>query len=373
MFGQRARIVAATTAVLLVTSTAAVAGEARDIDAVCPPPNASASGAAFTDTATNTHRDAIRCAADYGIVNGTSQTTYEPNRTLTRGQMATIVHNTLELALDTEIASETRFFDDTDGNVHADAINALASIGVVQGRSSSRFAPNEEVSRGAMARFFVNLVDYADDEDLNRSNPPEGDPERFDDVAGTTFEQDILRLAEARVVAGDGQGRYRPGVAVDRGQTATFVARAAAYLDELEAWSPTEGTEVESPGHDEDDEDVADDGFGFPFDPEDLSPDQLEALIAELLDLLGGDGSALDPEQLVELLDELGADQLPDPIADGIAELVNLLRDLAALLDSLDPTAPQDLLEQVEQLDPETIVGLLEGLLGGLLAPLPFP
>ena len=80
---------------------------------------------------------------------------YCPNRSLTRGQMATF----LARAFDLEPAPAAGFFD-TFGHVHAANIDALAAAGITAGCATepARYCPDDPVTRGQMATFLARAL-----------------------------------------------------------------------------------------------------------------------------------------------------------------------------------------------------------------------
>lgn len=55
-------------------------------------------------------------------------------------------------------------FDDTDGNVHAGAIEAVAEVGITMGYDDGTYRPASPVRRDQTASFLVRLVDVLDAE-----------------------------------------------------------------------------------------------------------------------------------------------------------------------------------------------------------------
>ncbi|MFP4150280.1 MAG: S-layer homology domain-containing protein, partial [Nitriliruptoraceae bacterium] len=99
---------------------------------------------------------------------------------------------------------------------------------------------------GQFARIVSNAISYADVFAVDGPLPREPDPdlEGFSDTTGSRFESDILALASVGITTGTGDGRFSPNSSVTRGQLATFLLRAADYLDRYQRWKPTAATAV---------------------------------------------------------------------------------------------------------------------------------
>ncbi len=103
---------------------------------------------AFEDDDGSTHETAINALAAAGITNGCTADRFCPLDPVTRDQMASFLAAGYQLA-----ASSSDFFDDDNGNLHEDAINALAASGITEGCDSGSYCPRSGVERDQMASF----------------------------------------------------------------------------------------------------------------------------------------------------------------------------------------------------------------------------
>ena len=228
--------------ILAMFPAGAAAAEARSTDDVCPPPGEDEEQQFDDADKSQTHERHINCVAQYGIAQGVTLDEYRPLEDVRRDQMATFITNLIETATDRELdAGDDDAFDDIDGNTHQQAINKLANAGVVIGTGDSQYSPNDNVRRDSMATFIARAIDYAHNEDIDTSRPPDaGEEPHFDDVAETnTHVENINRLAEQDIVVGTGGGDYSPHEDVSRAQMATFIMRSADYLHEIGHFVPT--------------------------------------------------------------------------------------------------------------------------------------
>jgi hypothetical protein len=176
-------------------------------------------GGTFTDDDGSTHEGNIEAIRAEGITSGCNPPAsdrYCPERDITRGQMAAFLVRALELP-----SSEVDAFGDDDGSPFEADIDALAAAGITRGcdRDGTRYCPDDPVTRGQMAAFLVRGFGYTEG----------GGTDRFTDDDGSTFEDDIDRLATAGVTVGcnpPANTHYCPGSPVRRGQMASFLARA---------------------------------------------------------------------------------------------------------------------------------------------------
>ena len=211
--------------------------------------------AGYTDVAIgSTHDAAINCIAYYGITQGTSATTFSPNRTIPRWQLAVMLQRAAGPAgAVLGAAADQGFTDISDlSSSFQAAINQMAALGVMAGTTATTFDPNGVVSRATIVEALAGFLTSARvgpggkalarnvDRSLTLRNPAASAPnnviaidENFRDVGGVTYSeyQAIRALAEMGVVSGRGDGTFGPAASVTRGQAASFITRALAHTN----------------------------------------------------------------------------------------------------------------------------------------------
>lgn len=168
----------------------------------------------YSDIDGNVHEEAILAISDANVAEGYADGTFRPYRNVTRGQMATFVARALRLAAPD---ADAPTFSDIKGHVHADAIRAIADEGVAGGYQDGTFRPDRVVTRSQMATFIARAFDVP----IASAGAP-----TFSDISRDPHRENIRAVADAGIAAGYPDGTYRPGIAVNRGQMATFLARA---------------------------------------------------------------------------------------------------------------------------------------------------
>lgn len=120
----------------------------------------------FVDDEKVIFQDEINRLAAAGITKGCNPPTnddYCPDEKLTRAQMATFLVRSFGLAAG---AGSDRFVDD-DGNIHEDAIDALAASDITRGcnpPTNDRFCPDQPITRGQMAAFIYRMAQLPGDD-----------------------------------------------------------------------------------------------------------------------------------------------------------------------------------------------------------------
>lgn len=106
---------------------------------------------------------------DNGVMNGTSDTTFNPNGTTSRGQIAAILYRA---AGSPAVSGAADFPDVTAGAYYADAASWAAANGIVTGYSDGTFGPGDPITRQQLAAILWRYAgspaaesgtDYADE------------------------------------------------------------------------------------------------------------------------------------------------------------------------------------------------------------------
>jgi hypothetical protein len=177
----------------------------------------------FTDTEDSVFKDDIIWLANEGITKGCNPPTnnlFCPDDDVTREQMAAFLVRALGL---TDDGGGNTFLDVPAGSTFENDIAKLATAGITKGcnpPANTNFCPGDTVTREQMAAFMVRALGLTDD----------GGGNTFTDVpAGSTFENDIAKLATAGITKGCNpptNTNFCPGDNVTRGQMAAFMRRA---------------------------------------------------------------------------------------------------------------------------------------------------
>ena len=101
------------------------------------------------------HATSINAVVDAGFASGVTENAFEPDRQLTRAQLASL----LAQALDLELVDGDRFVDVLPGSTHAAAITTVADAGITTGVTDSTFEPNHNLRRDQMASLLIRALD----------------------------------------------------------------------------------------------------------------------------------------------------------------------------------------------------------------------
>ncbi len=208
-----------------------VASDAKTASA-CDPDDVP--GTSFQDIAPSLHREAIECAAWWGVVNGFAPDRFGPNEDITREQTASMIARALTSAGVNLPTAPPDAFPDDNGSPHETDINALAAAGIVKGRPDGTFDPLAKVSREEVTSLLARAYATATGSAL-----PVG-KDAFTDDDGSIHEADINAVAAAGWVQGVGGGLFKPTDKATRGEFSSMITRMLATLvDAAAATKPT--------------------------------------------------------------------------------------------------------------------------------------
>jgi hypothetical protein len=210
--------------VLLPAPGSVGVADPRGIALACPDGRVPDDG--FADVAAGSgHETAVDCVVWWEVARGVTAELFEPGRTVTRAQLASLLASFVTRSGGTLPASQDRFRDDA-GSPHERSINQVAAAGIMTGRGDGSFGPSLHVTRAQLASALARAVAHRQGGPL----PPAVD--YFADDDSSAHEPAIDQAAAAGLVGGVSLNLYGPGDAVRRDQLATTLARALDLLVE---------------------------------------------------------------------------------------------------------------------------------------------
>ena len=119
-------------------------------------------GAAFTDQADiKVDADVVDTLVSLGIVEGFEDGSFQPNGTVTRAQMAKMIYVLRTGKSDASAYNDDKTsFTDINGHWARGYIKYCQSLGVIAGKSSTKFCPNEKVTAQEAAKMLLVTLGY---------------------------------------------------------------------------------------------------------------------------------------------------------------------------------------------------------------------
>lgn len=174
----------------------------------------------FSDVKSNAwFSDAVQFTSSRELFSGVGSGAFAPNRTMTRSMLVTVLHR-----LDGRPApAGTGAFQDVSQDTwYGEAANWAAEQGITGGTGNGQFAPNQAITREAMA---LMLYRYAGSPELPETRAASVD--RFQDAYQvSSWAREAMEWACATgLLTGDTQGTLRPQASSTRAEVATMLTR----------------------------------------------------------------------------------------------------------------------------------------------------
>lgn len=168
----------------------------------------------FIDIDRTFSRDKIRALAAEGIIEGTSENTFEPYREVTRAEFASLIVRAL--GLPEEPTTELTFTDISNDGWYIDELQTAIHYVVARGFSKEIFAPDVLISREQASKMIGNAVNDIPAETI------EGFYSDEDGIAEWA-KTEVLGLTQESLLQGYPDGSFRPKQNVTRAEAAEMI------------------------------------------------------------------------------------------------------------------------------------------------------
>lgn len=168
---------------------------------------------------------AIQVVAAKGAIEGKKAGVFAPKDNVTRAEFAKMLTRALDL--DNSLATES-FADVKDTDWSAPYIGAAAKLGIIQGRSATKFDPNAQITRAEMATMIARALKITkgaqDVADVNAALA------NFKDASsiGAALKAGVAFASKNEIVIGN-NGKFSPNASATRAEAAVMIYRAVNF------------------------------------------------------------------------------------------------------------------------------------------------
>lgn len=160
----------------------------------------------------------------FAYLQGMPNNSFGPGQNITRAEVAQMFYN---LLLNKNVPTTVSFTDVAADAWYADAVNALASMGILNGVGGGKFEPTRNITRAEFTAIAMRFADL----DTDSFNP-------FSDInANDWFYADVVGAVQYGWIKGFTDGTFRPYLSITRAEvtviTNRMLGRSAdqAYVD----------------------------------------------------------------------------------------------------------------------------------------------
>jgi len=190
---------------------------------VSPSPTPGQSADKFKDLGNHEWaKEAIDALVKAGIVNGTSETTYEPDRTITRAEFCKLVVTAFGL----KDEDSTKSYNDVASDAWYNSfVKKAAKAGIVTGDDEGNFKPNASITRQEMAAMLVRAFKAAGIE-ISSADETFADGDKISEWAKTY----VSGLKKMGIVGGRGNNEFAPLESLTRAESAKVIYTSLNFL-----------------------------------------------------------------------------------------------------------------------------------------------
>lgn len=178
--------------------------------------------------------DWLNTADHIVYLNGYVDGTFRPDDNMTRAEVAQMFYNLLN---DKDVAITVSFSDVASDAWYAEAVNTLASLGMITGVGDNKYEPDRSITRAEFTAIAMRFADLAT-----------GGENVFSDVASDAWYHDyVVGSIQYGWITGYPDGTFRPENTITRAEVTTIVNRMlgrsadrtfiAEHADELRSFS----------------------------------------------------------------------------------------------------------------------------------------
>ncbi|WP_052087871.1 glycosyl hydrolase 53 family protein [Paenibacillus wynnii] len=176
----------------------------------------------FSDVpATHWASDAIGQLAGRLLISGVGTNTFEPSREVTRAEYVAMLVRALKLEATT---THSKFTDVSEDAWYAGAVAAATDLGIIQGREANRFEPNRPITREEMAKITVLAVTSLKNS-TGTGNQGESSTFIDADLASAWAKPYVQSVSELGWMSGREAGYFVPKAKVTRAEAAQIIWR----------------------------------------------------------------------------------------------------------------------------------------------------
>jgi len=162
----------------------------------------------------------IRRAVDAGYIKGYPDSTFKPDKTVTRAEYITMLNSVFNVPME---GTDTGFRDVKSGDWYAKDVWAAIKAGYADIFRGDSFKPNQPLTRQEAATLTANLSGIVSDGESKSFN----DNNKIADWA----KNQVSAMARAGIINGYPDGSFRPEGLITRAEAVSIINRAKLYSD----------------------------------------------------------------------------------------------------------------------------------------------
>ncbi|WP_141499989.1 fibronectin type III domain-containing protein [Paenibacillus luteus] len=181
----------------------------------------------FNDVSKHWAKADIELLASKMVIGGVNESSFAPERSITRAEFAAMLIRALGLTVET---ASVPFTDVKEGSWYAGAIGAAVKAGLIAGFTDGTFRPNESITREQMAVMAARAASAAG-MSINVSGAENELLANFQDKSsiGSWSQASVAKAVKANIITGITKDTFDPAANATRAQAAVMLKRLMQY------------------------------------------------------------------------------------------------------------------------------------------------
>ncbi|MBV6717220.1 fibronectin type III domain-containing protein [Paenibacillus chitinolyticus] len=173
----------------------------------------------FTDIGQTFNKEQIERLAQNGVIKGITDTTFEPNRKITRAEFTALIVRGLKLPVVVGGEMKNGFADVYAKDWFISELETALENGIVEGHSPERFAPQDVINREQAAKVIHNI--------LKKKSGKSGAHVVYRDesIISSWALEDVKAISNRGIVDGYEDGTFKPQQGLSRAEAAAILYR----------------------------------------------------------------------------------------------------------------------------------------------------
>ncbi|MFS0841365.1 fibronectin type III domain-containing protein [Paenibacillus sp. 1P03SA] len=173
----------------------------------------------FTDIGKTFNKDQINWLVRNGVINGMTDTTFEPNRKITRAEFTALIVRGLKLPVVVGGEVKNGFTDVYATDWFISELETAFENGIVEGHSPKRFAPQDVINREQAAKIIHNILKK------KTGNTGTHVVYRDESTISSWALEDVKAISNRGIVHGYEDGTFKPQQDLSRAEAAAILFR----------------------------------------------------------------------------------------------------------------------------------------------------
>lgn len=192
---------------------------------------ANSSGIEFQDTKDHWAKNYIEYLVKKQIVSGKTDSTFEPNQTLTRAEFTTLLVKAMNEAATTSVTKQTYYNDVHTTDWYYLNIAEASNYGIISGYEDGSFQPERAVTRRELAAILVRALEFKSVSLSIGELTQKGVLGQYKDLKELSWGQkEIAEIINAKVMNGLSEDEFGPDKATTRAEASVVIVRFLSLL-----------------------------------------------------------------------------------------------------------------------------------------------